>query len=362
MADLDIIAPRTATKITFSIEPAHNILSSLNLISIDISGVSEWIQQTASQLSTEQIRTNRIVCNSASPYLEGVAWPSFEAWLEPLAGQEPYIMRNREMDSLVNKVATCLNEDVSDLPTLEELLADRGMYLSLVERIYKHKGSTFDRAEYEMNHELLNDPAAKRDLMISHLRMMWGEYMAPEWKRSLQMLQESVASFASLDFFGMSTTEIMLKVTARDILPDEWGSWLGDIEEVIFIPSAHIGPYLLLIDHNEKTARIVFGARVPKGASVSSSSLHRSELLMRLNAMADDTRLHILELMAKEGELGAKEIIARLDLSQSSASRHLRQLSATGYLIERRHEGAKVYRLNRDRIKNIARSIERFAD
>ena len=83
---------------------------------------------------------------------------------------------------------------------------------------------------------------------------------------------------------------------------------------------------------------------------------------MRLNAMADDTRLHILELMAKEGELGAKEIIARLDLSQSSASRHLRQLSATGYLIERRHEGAKVYRLNRDRIKNIARSIERFVD
>ena len=362
MADLDIIAPRTATKITFSIEPAHNVLCSLILISSDISGVSEWIQLTASQLSPEHIRNNGILCGSASSYLQGVAWPSFEAFLDHLVGQDPYVMRNRELDSLIDKCANHADEEVSHLPTQEELLADRGMYLSLMERIYKHKGSAFDRAEYEMNHELLNDPVGRKDLMISHLRMMWDEYIAPEWKRSLQMLQESVASFTSLDFFGMSTTEIMLKVTARDILPDEWGSWLEDIEEVIFIPSAHIGPYLLLIDHNEKTARIVFGARVPKGASVSSSSLHRSELLMRLNAMADDTRLHILELMAKEGELGAKEIIARLDLSQSSASRHLRQLSATGYLIERRHEGAKVYRLNRDRIKNIARSIESFVD
>lgn len=362
MADLDIIAPRIATKITFSIEPAHNVLCSLILISSDISGVSEWIQQTASQLSPEQIRNNGILCGSALSYLEGVAWPSFEAFLDHLVEQDPYVMRNRELDSLVNKVANYLDEEVSHLPTPEELLADRGMYLSLIERIYKHKGSSFDRAEYEMNHELLNDPVERKDLMISHMGMMWSEYMAPEWKGNLQMLQESVDSFTSLDFVGMSTTEIVRKVTARDILPYEWGSWLEDIEEVIFIPSAHIGPYLLLIDHNEKTARIIFGARVPKGVSVSSSSLHRSELLMRLNALADDTRLHILELIAEEGELGAKEIIDHLNLSQSSASRHLRQLSATGYLIEKRREGAKVYRLNRDRIKNTVRSIERFVD
>jgi DNA-binding transcriptional ArsR family regulator len=176
------------------------------------------------------------------------------------------------------------------------------------------------------------------------------------------MLQESVDSFMSLDFIGMSTTEIVRKVTTREILPDDWGSWLEDIEEVILIPSAHIGPYLFVFECDERTARIIFGARVPKGASVSSSSLHRSELLMRLNALADDTRLHILELIAEEGELGAKEIITRLDLSQSSASRHLRLLSATGYLIERRREGAKVYRLNRDRIKNTVRSIEKFVD
>ena len=360
MADLDIIAPRTATKINFSIEPAYNVLCSLILITSDVSGVDEWIQQTASQLSPEQMRTNSILCGSASSYLEGVAWPSFETFLDHLVEQDPYGMRNREVDSLINKFADHLSEEVSHLPTQEELLADRGMYLSLMERIYKLKGVDFDRVEYEMNHELLNDPVEKKELMISHLGMMWSEYMEPEWKGNLQMLQDSVDSFMSLDFYGMSTTEIVRKVTTRDILPYDWGSWLEDIEEVIFIPSAHIGPYLFLFNSDERTARIIFGARVPKGASVSSSSLHRSELLMRLNALADDTRLHILELMVEEGELGTKEIMDRLKLSQSSASRHLRQLSATGYLIERRREGAKVYRLNRDRIKDVVRTIERF--
>ena len=362
MADLDIIAPRTATKITFSIEPAHNVLCSLMLISSDVSGLSEWIQQMASQLSPEQMRTNSILCGSASSYLGGVAWPSFEAFLDHLVEKDPYIMRDREIDSLINKFADHFSEEVSHLPTQEELLADRGMYLSFMKRIYKHKGVDFGGDEYVMKHELLNDPVEKKELMISHLGMMWSEYMEPEWKSNLQMLQESVDSFMSLDFFGMSNTEIARKVTTREILPDDWGSWLEDIEELIFIPSSHIGPYLFVIDCNERISRIIFGARFPKGASVSSSSLHRSELLMRLNALADDTRLQILELIVEEDELRAKEIMDRLNLSQSSASRHLRLLSATGYLIERRHEGAKVYRLNRDRFNNTVRSIERFVD
>jgi DNA-binding transcriptional ArsR family regulator len=42
----------------------------------------------------------------------------------------------------------------------------------------------------------------------------------------------------------------------------------------------------------------------------------------------------------------AQDLIEAIQLSQSSASRHLRQLVATGYLIERRQESAKCYRLN----------------
>jgi len=91
-----------------------------------------------------------------------------------------------------------------------------------------------------------------------------------------------------------------------------------------------------------------------------SPALSRSELLTHLGTLADDTRLRILELLAHEGELSAQQVIARLEISQSSSSRHLRQLVATGYVAERRQEGAKVYSLNPGRMENMLGDLQRF--
>ena len=106
--------------------------------------------------------------------------------------------------------------------------------------------------------------------------------------------------------------------------------------------------------------QITFGARVPKGAAISSPALNRSELITRLNALADDTRLRILDLLAKQGEMGAQEIMAELSLSQSAASRHLRQLVATGFLVEQRREGAKFYQLNQSRVDDAFDALKDF--
>jgi DNA-binding transcriptional ArsR family regulator len=105
---------------------------------------------------------------------------------------------------------------------------------------------------------------------------------------------------------------------------------------------------------------VLFGARVPEGAQIHAPDLSRAEILVRLNALADDTRLRILKLISEGGELRSQEIMTRLELSQSAASRHLTQLSATGYLDERRCEGAKCYALNPRRIKDTLRAISAF--
>jgi hypothetical protein len=49
-----------------------------------------------------------------------------------------------------------------------------------------------------------------------------------------------------------------------------------------------------------------------------------------------------------------------LELSQSAASRHLRQLTATGYLVERRSQVAKCYSLNPARVDDTLRALKRF--
>ena len=62
------------------------------------------------------------------------------------------------------------------------------------------------------------------------------------------------------------------------------------------------------------------------------------------------------------GELRAQEIITRLELTKSSASRHLSQLSATGYLVERQGAGKiKWYTLNPERFRETLRSLDRYA-
>jgi ArsR family transcriptional regulator len=116
----------------------------------------------------------------------------------------------------------------------------------------------------------------------------------------------------------------------------------------------------MIIEADETVARIITRARIPQGATISSPTLSRSELLMRLGALSDDTRLHILELLAHEAELTTQDIIDALDLSQSSASRHLNQLAATGYLVTRQQERIKYYRLNSDRIDQTFDELKQF--
>ena len=50
----------------------------------------------------------------------------------------------------------------------------------------------------------------------------------------------------------------------------------------------------------------------------------------------------------------------RLELSQSTTSRHLTQLSATGYLQARRMEGANCYRINAPRIEDTLHALASY--
>ena len=347
----DLIVPEKKLTVTFSLEPAFNVLSSLQLINLveQFSGFDEWIYRTATTLSPERLRQHRLVVDALDPeaYLGKDTWPSFTAWLDDLAARDPSALRDRRLDALVERAKEALDEEV---PTPEQLLADRAAYLSLVERIQScaGQGEPHDSELYQEAYDLLNDPPAMQDLVVTHLRGMWDDVVAVEWERRLPLLQEAVAAFQSLNFAGMSCSEAVHRVVGRE-LPAECERWQDEAGWITFIPSAHFGPYIGRMVR-DNVVKLVFGVHVPEGASTSSPELSRSELLMRLNALADETRLRILELLSGGDELSSQEIMERLDLSQSAASRHLRQLAATGYLTVERHEGAKTYRLNRERI------------
>lgn len=355
----EIIAPQKTMKVTFALEPALNAVNSLELLNAveQFSGFDEWVYRTAAALSPEQLHTNRLI-RVIEPWADVVekAWPSFTAWLDDLASRDPYALRDHAMGLLCENAAEMLGEEV---PTPEQLLADRDVYLSLIERLFccKEKEETYPRELYEEAHALLNDPPAMLELAVTHSRMMWEDFLAPEWERNSPMLKESIDAFQTLDFTGVSCSEVVRRVTGRD-LDAECDEWQEKVSQIVFIPSAHLGPYVAKVVLDEQV-KILFGARVPEGVTARSPELSRSELLMRLNALADETRLSILELLADEDGLSSQEIMERLDLSQSAASRHLRQLAATGYLTTERREGAKFYRLNHERIDDTFGALKK---
>ena len=117
----------------------------------------------------------------------------------------------------------------------------------------------------------------------------------------------------------------------------------------------------LVLERNKLEGIAVIAAGILQPAHHRVDELgQRAEIVSRLSALADDTRLHILQMIAEKGEMRSYEIMEAIHLSQPSVSRYLSQLTATGYLQERRESGAKVYILNKDRIEKTLKAVNAF--
>jgi DNA-binding transcriptional ArsR family regulator len=356
----EIIKPQKKVTVRFKLEPAANIIGSLSLLDMaeDFSGLNQWVYETKASLSEEQLRTNRLVLQDAYLFIKDFPAASFPAWVDHLADQDPIALRDQALEAWLREVRYKLSEEI---PSPSELLSDRWMYLALAERYLHLQGRRFETWYWEKIHNLLKDPAAKQGLIINHLRFMWDEHLKPEWENNLSMLEESISAFEALNLSGLTAAEALKQVAYRAEIPQQSKGWLAGLDQIVFIPSPHTGPYLIqMSEHTDTQARFLYGARIPEGAASRIPSLTRSELLMRLTALANDTRLRILELLAQKGELGTPEIINQLGLSQSAASRHLEHLTATGYLSSQVHQGTNHYQVNLKRLDDTFKALKGF--
>jgi DNA-binding transcriptional ArsR family regulator len=355
----DLIRKPDQTTISVALEPAHHLLNSLVLLSKGdhLSGYAEWVTQTAVSLTPEQLYTNKLVLLGLHYAVVPLrSWSSFEAYLDNLAAHHPETLRDRIMDAY------------ESMPCEREVpVTDRAQVLSSPDAYLEYLYGRFPDAviddEIERDaYTLMIDPPKMQQVIVNHLRQMWQTILKPEWDRIQPMLQASVEAFGHIDFANMSPLEAAQTVVGQE-LHEHWEEWLSSekVENVIFVPSAHVGPYVSMFKPNG-TIWLLFGARLPEGTAVVYPDLSRSELLVRLNALADDNRLRILQLIRDEGEQCSQDVINLLDLSQSAASRHLKQLSATGYLTERRRDGAKCYNLNHERIEATLQALAHFLE
>jgi DNA-binding transcriptional ArsR family regulator len=359
-----VVAP-DAPHVCVSLEPVYNAFESLMLLNEPetMPGMDEWVTRTAAALTPEERERYRMVMiglHFATRPAEN--WLSFPDYVEHLASLEPSALRDKMLQfyARVRYKEGLTRPTMRDEPVpidLAAILASPEAYIQfLIERF----GVDAVQPDLERQaYAYVVDPPAMQALIVSHLREMWHKYLAREWARVLPMLEDAVRAFQQLNLAEMDDLEAARWITGQELTAEWWEPMLEQAGQVIFVPSAHIGPYLGQF-RGQDILRIVFGARLPEGVAFSAPDLSRAELLVRLKALADDSRLRILKLISERGEQSSTDIIDDVGLSQPTVSRHLTQLTATGYLVERRHNSAKHYKLNPERIEATLRALSMF--
>ena len=343
------------------LEPALNAFGTMLLVSSqeDDPGIHEWVAKTRAAMSTEERFRHKLVTigfhYSVQPR---VPEATFEAYVASLDSTPPSAFRQRLLEAYSGICLT--NESQIDLGKpvdWDDVLSSAANYISFLK--FRFGEDHVDEEIETRAYEYVIDPAALKQLITGHLRWFWKNHLQAEWTRVRPMLEESAKAFNAIDVSNMSRLELVQYVTGKEIGESKWGNEFQNSKELIFIPNVHFGPYIRAAKIGDNFY-IYFGAHVPEGSDVHIPELDRAEIVSRLSALADDTRLNILQMIAEHRQMRSQEIMEVINLSQPSVSRYLTQLTATGYLQERRENGAKVYILNTDRIEKTLKAVHAF--
>lgn len=357
MPPFPVVLEKTAQKsMDIALSPTRNIFSSMLLLAKgeEEPGIHEWISKTRASMSKKERENHTLaLIGFFFALLPEEGQITFPAYLNQLEKIDAVDLR----DKMLNAYSELWHDETTPDVNWDEVLASPDSYIEFLMTRFgdEHVNVKLEKQAYDY----VIDPPAMKDFLVGHMTWLWKTHFETEWKRVEPLLLESVRSFKNIDLVNMSRIEAASFVTGQDATNANWCKKIDKVESVIFIPNPHIGPYVHTHTKNN-TLQVFFGARLPEGAANRIPELDRAEIVARLSALADDTRLHILQLVNERGEIRVQDILEVINLSQPSVSRYLTQLTASGYLQERRESGAKVYSLNTDRIEKTLKAVNAF--
>jgi DNA-binding transcriptional ArsR family regulator len=299
-------APAPTVHVSAALETIPNHLLTLWALTADDLAAAPWIAQTAAQLSPAQRQFNRLLFAAfGAALLPSEPHDDFPNYLAALAAASPAALQAR---------LAAAAQTVAD-PTVQAEAA-----------------------------ALLADPAALRDQILDHLHTLWTTYLAVEWQRHTHQLAKMTRTINELIFSQPYWQAADPFDALRFLLqtePDNRAlAQLAGVQEIVLVWSPHLLAYCTHFGRDDT----LWVVRKFDPQLLRRDPLRRAEVLGPLHALADETRLRILELLVEQGEQRAQEIIAQLAGSQGNVSRHLKQLVGAGLAQERRAGDAnKLY-------------------
>ncbi len=218
------------------------------------------------------------------------------------------------------------------------------------------------RANLDQVLPLIADPAELKRRTIGLYDAVWNLVYRDARENDLPMLRSAAKQGAI--FVDRGFTEAYTSLTGQRV-PDVLDRPPPTFTRITFCPSAYLGGFVSYIAYEPDLIVFFaapqlldrFGERDGTAPGPPSRPLtDASELLEASRAMADPTRLRIIDLLL-EGELYAQEIVGRLGVAQSAASRHLAQLERAGLVTVEARRGSKFYAVNPTRLDALASSL-----
>ncbi|MGI8824896.1 MAG: DUF2087 domain-containing protein [Chloroflexota bacterium] len=334
---------------TISLAPAQNALCTLQELARSCGRAapsSGYLAHIARVLSREQLRLNAVLFGGlGSALLPDREWSGFPEYLDALEVQRPEDFR----DTFLLRLAAALQAG-----DMRGLLDDETAFLSHCTR--DEDGDATQENLHEL-WTLLNDPVTFQRVLVSHLWVMWREFLEPDWQRAEPVLAAIARHYRKRLTRASADVDAVRMVTGRDT-----ASLLGSEREpnsVVLVPSAHLGKNPRVL-HSETSAWVFFS--IPEHPALyRRSPIGEAELLVRLRALADETSWRILAILNDRCEASTQDIMRELELSQPNASRHLKQISSAGFVLQRRAGGAaKAYSFTPGQIELTFQAVERY--
>jgi DNA-binding transcriptional ArsR family regulator len=228
--------------------------------------------------------------------------------------------------------------------------ADEAALTALLERVWaeRHRrgegAGDESAADSERLARLLVRPGRLQQHAVKTLRVLWEVYREQCWEDWAQIGR--AVAYHRRQRYPDAFNAAFVAITGRTV-PERLTQQVDEVRRVVMTPVAHIGPYLLLTPYEDEML-VSFSASTALGGTVEAENL--AALYPPLKALADETRLQIVRLLV-DGERYVGEIAELLDVSQSSASRHLNLLTAAEILTVRRENNLKYFRINPDRAR-----------
>ncbi len=356
-----------ALTIEFHLSIPSDVVTTLLLVRVArrYEGLDNWIYEVASALPETFLQELKILgyflrwCFLGQDNLTWSLAPDhpaqrdFDAFLSYLESQPA--AEYQQLARLNLRRAVLMGSEGSDLDETVSLTGIRSLLKTLAVQEVDRHGEDVGQLDVDAMFALFQDPESLRRQLLALLRTFWETYYRDELELNLIQMERCVGYHRRQDY-PASFRDVFRRVTGRNMTPEmqaDVNQHLGQVEQIFFVPSCHLGPYFLFIPDYPRL-EVAFNYRLAPAAAPDVAET--TELFPPFKALADETRLQIVALLQGR-ELYAQEIVEALNLSQPTVSRHLQLLERTEVVRVRRQNGMKYYTINREKGQDLIAAL-----